>query len=264
MKYIVDNDLHIHSHISVCSGVAEQTPQRILEYAKDNNLKTICLTDHFWDETIDGADEFYEVQDYARIQKAKPLPQADGIRFLFGCETELTKDLTIALSKERMDLFDFIIIPTTHFHMEDFTLSYDEYKDVQSRAKAWVKRLDYVLSQDLPFHKIGLAHLTCPLIAPERSYCLDVINAIPESEMERVFTKAAEVGVGIELNGSDMGFADNEAETILRPYKVAKRCGCKFYCGSDAHSPLKFETVVRLFEKAVDMIGLTEDDKFIF
>lgn len=80
--------------------------------------------------------------------------------------------------------------------------------------------------------------------------------------MERVFRKAAEVGVGIELNGSDMNFTDDEAETILRPYRIAKRCGCKFYCGSDAHSPAKFETVVSLFEKSVDILGLTEDDKF--
>ena len=46
MKYIVDNDLHIHSQLSLCSSDPEQTNERILEYAEENGLKTICLTNH--------------------------------------------------------------------------------------------------------------------------------------------------------------------------------------------------------------------------
>ena len=36
MKFIIDHDLHIHSHLSLCSHDDAQTPARILEYAKDN------------------------------------------------------------------------------------------------------------------------------------------------------------------------------------------------------------------------------------
>ena len=104
MKYIIDNDLHIHSKLSACSNDEGQTTERILQYAKDNGLKTICLADHFWDETVKGASGWYMPQDFAHISKAKPLPQADGIRFLFGCETELNKDLTLGLSKDMMNL----------------------------------------------------------------------------------------------------------------------------------------------------------------
>ncbi len=53
MRYAVDHDMHIHSGISVCSKDPEQTPGRILKYAVDNNLKTIVLTDHFWDEAFE-------------------------------------------------------------------------------------------------------------------------------------------------------------------------------------------------------------------
>ena len=52
MRYVYDHDLHIHSRISLCSGDPEETNERILQYARDNRLSTICLTDHFWDETI--------------------------------------------------------------------------------------------------------------------------------------------------------------------------------------------------------------------
>ena len=38
MKYIYDHDLHIHSKISACSNDPEQTCERILQYAKENNL----------------------------------------------------------------------------------------------------------------------------------------------------------------------------------------------------------------------------------
>ena len=107
MKYIVDNDLHIHSQLSLCSSDPEQTNERILEYAEENGLKTICLTNHFWDETVDGASGWYAKQDFSHLSMARPLPRSENVRFLFGCETELDRFLTLGVSKERFDLFDF-------------------------------------------------------------------------------------------------------------------------------------------------------------
>ena len=50
-------------------------------------------------------------------------------------------------------------------------------------------------------------------------------------------------------------------EIVLRPYRIAKACGCKFYCGSDAHTPKDFEMVKR-FERAIDLLQLEEKDKW--
>lgn len=264
MKYIFDNDLHIHSGLSSCSNDAEQTPERILKYALDNGLKTICIADHFWDEAVEGASNWYAPQNYEHISQAKPLPQADGVRFLFGCETELDKHLTLGLSKENYDLFDFIVIPTTHLHMKSLTVFEEDRKDAKSRANVWVKRFEAVLNMDLPFHKVGFAHLTCGLICREsREEYLETLNLISDDDMEHLFTKAAELGAGIELNASDMSFADDEKDTVLRPYRIAKKCGCKFYCGSDAHHPKAFDNAKEIFERAIDLLELTEDDKFI-
>ncbi|MBQ9543675.1 MAG: PHP domain-containing protein, partial [Clostridia bacterium] len=47
--YAVDHDLHIHSQLSSCSSDPELTPERILAYAEQFGLKTVCVTDHFWD-----------------------------------------------------------------------------------------------------------------------------------------------------------------------------------------------------------------------
>ncbi|MBP3382152.1 MAG: hypothetical protein J6L00_05835, partial [Clostridia bacterium] len=180
-----------------------------------------------------------------------------------GCETELNKHLTLGISKEKYDLFDFIIIPTTHFHMKGYTLFEEEAASEANRAKAWIKHFDAVLNMDLPFHKVGIAHLTAGLIAAVREERKEVLKLIPTDEMKRLFNRAAKLGVGIELNAGAFKFTDQEADEILRVYKIAKECGCKFYCGSDAHHPAAFATSKQLFEKAVDLLDLSEDDKFV-
>lgn len=263
MRYTYDNDLHIHSKISSCSQDEKQTPERILEYAKQNNLKTVCITDHFWDSKVEGGvGSWYERQNLEHISKALPLPQADGIEFLFGCETEMDKFFTLGIAKETFDAFDFVVVPTTHMHFMGFTIAQED-DTYEKRAELWIKRIDALLNMDLPFHKMGLAHLTCSLIARKREDYLEILKLIPESEMYRLFKKAAEVGIGIELNSSTLDFANKEEEIIaLKPYKIAKECGCKFYCGSDAHHPEHLDRTKAIIENAIDLLELTEDDKF--
>ena len=262
MRYVYDHDLHIHSKLSSCSRDENQSSERILQYAKQNNLKTICLTDHFWDDALEDASSWYAVQNFAHISKALPLPQADGIEFLFGCETEMDKFFRLGISKECIDNFDFVVVPTTHLHMMGFTIATED-NAYEKRAELWVKRLDALLNMDLPFHKIGLAHITCSLMAPKREEYTEVLKLIPESEMQRLFKKAAEVGIGIELNTSVFDFADDEEAAIaLKPYKIAKECGCKFYCGSDAHHPGGLDHAKAVIERVIDLLQLTEDDKF--
>ncbi len=262
MRYVWDNDLHIHSQLSLCSRDPEQTPERILQYAKDNGLKTIVLTDHCWDDKNIPSSDWYKYQDYEYCKRSLPLPKADGIEFLFGVESEMYKDFSIPLRREAFDELDFIVIPLTHMHMVGHAISQEQGATPENRAKAWVERFEAVLKMDLPFKKIGLAHLTCGLIAPKREDYLKVLELLPEDKMTELFKKAAEVGVGIELNASDMSFAPEEAETVLRMYRIAKEQGCKFYMGSDSHHPKGFEKCDFVFNRAIDMLGLTEDDKF--
>lgn len=262
MRYIFDHDLHIHSHLSTCSKCPDQTPERIAQYAMDEGLHTVCLTDHFWDETVPGASAWYEKQNYPHICQAKPLPQPEGVRFLFGCETELDKNLTLGISRERMDSMDFINIPVTHFHMK-LVMDPEDRASQEARVRLWLSRLDGLLSMELPFHKIGLAHLTCPLIAAEREDYLRTLEALPEDRMKLLFGKAAQVGVGIELNAYDIKAAEGAEDIVLRPYRIAKEQGCKFYCGSDSHSPSGFTRAKERFEKAISLLELSEEDKFL-
>lgn len=261
MKYVFDHDFHIHSELSSCSRDPEQSPARILKYAEDEGLHTIVLADHFWDEKVPGASKWYSTQDFAHISKSKPLPQSDKVRFLFGCETEMDKNMTVGCSRERMEELDFIVIPTTHFHMERFTIAEECLATPQTRAQVWVDKLDALLSMDLPFHKIGIAHPVCPLIwKGDRAKYLATLDAISEADMHRIFAKAARLGVGIEIN---MSYPDEERDTVLRPFRIAKEEGCKFYLGSDAHHPAGLESARKKFERAIDDLELTEEDKMI-
>ena len=49
-------------------------------------------------------------------------------------------------------------------------------------------------------------------------------------------------------------------EAIL---EYAKKCGCKFYLGSDAHHPDALYEAIPKFQRGIDALELLEDDKFI-
>ena len=260
MKYVIDHDYHIHSQLSSCSRHPEQTPTRILQYAKENALSTICLTDHYWDSAVPGASRWYEPQNFDHVAQFRDLPKDERVRFLFGCETDMDRFMTLGIPKERFDDFDFIIVPTTHLHMKGFTITEEEYCVDECVARLWVERLDALLSADLPFHKVGLAHPCCYLMnkrAPD-AY-LRTLELIPTRELERLFARAAALGCGIEINTQ---FAAQDADTVLRIYRVAKAMGCKFYFGSDAHGPDQFDELLAFGRHVVDLLELTEDDKF--
>ena len=262
MRYRVDHDYHIHSHISSCSNDPEQTSEAILRYAEKNGFEKICLTDHFWDETVPGAPYWYLPQNFAHISAARPLPQGKNTKFLFGAETDLDRNLTLGISKECFDEFDFVIIPTTHLHMDGFTISEEDAATPEGRAAAWISRFNAVLDMDLPFHKIGIAHLACALIAKPREDYSKILRLLPDAELYSAFAKAARVGVGIELNSFDMSHTGEERDAALHIFRIAKEQGCKFYLGSDAHHPSRFDNVKDVFERAVRDLDLTENDKF--
>ena len=260
MKYKIDHDYHIHSMLSSCSRDPEQNAKRILQYAKDKGLERICITDHFWDEKVEGASDWYAPQNYEHISRIKPLPSESGIDFLFGCESDMDKFFKVGIDADRYGDFDFVIIPTTHMHMKGFTVSEEDYCVDERVARLWVERFDALLQKDLPFHKIGIAHLCCYLMnKTSRDAYLHTLDLIPSEEMERLFTKAAKLGCGIEINTH---FAEHEADRILRMYRIAKACGCKFYFGSDAHGPDQFEDALAFGRHVVELLDLRESDKF--
>lgn len=262
----IDHDLHIHSHLSLCSDDPGQTSEAILAWGQANHLHTLALTNHFWDDDVSIPPEWYHKQNYAHIAQALPLPQASDCRFLFGIEGEMDHDLTIGIRPGTYDRFAFIIIPTTHLHMDGFTIYPETEGGIAERAGLWIRRFEALLASDLPAGKTGIAHLTCPLIAGSRRNTsfeehLRIIDVISDDEYARLFAGAAARGYGIELNMPIFNYSEEDLPRVLRPYRIAKDCGCKFYLGSDAHSRRAHENAAKGFARMVSLLGLTEEDK---
>ena len=262
MKFKLDHDYHLHTNLSRCSKDPEQTPERLAAYALKEGFREICLTNHFWDDSYPGANNFYQTQNLEHIERARPLPEVDGVKFYFGCEGEMRADGLIGILPENYDKFDFIIIPTTHLHMNGFTIM-EEDTPLPRRAVKYVERYERLLSSALPFHKVGVAHLTAGLIARDvPGDHLKVLEMIGDETFRDLFRETARVGMGVELNVPLLDPDSNECEIILRPYRIALECGCRFYLGSDAHSTAELDIAPERFREIIERLDLTEDDKF--
>lgn len=260
MRYIADHDFHIHSTVSLCCHDENQTPQAILDYADRNGFKKICLTNHFWDQSVPSEAEWCDEHNFAAVSSVLPLPESEGIDFLFGCETDMDYNNVLGISREKFDAFDFVIVATTHLHLDGNTVK----TKIETPAQAafhWVNKLESLLSMDLPFHKIGIAHLTCGHVFERRTN--EALSLITDDELYSVFKKCAAKGVGIELNVKTINMSEAEKAVNLRPYFIAKDCGCKFYLGSDSHKTAALEGAKQNFEDVITQLDLKESDKFI-
>ena len=263
MKYVLDHDLHIHSRLSPCSNDPEQTPEAILAHGVKAGYKHICITDHFWDGDVPCASGTWA--GFENINKSLPLPQAEGITFHFGCEADMDRYSVVGVSRKHFDKFDFIIVPINHLHCPWARVQKGEM-DKKEQAVILAQRFWNLTQLDLPFHKVGLAHITWDGLAggsPNWSDHIEILNYIPDDRWRLLFTEAAEKGMGIELNVNFKRYAEgDERESMLRPYRIAKECGCKFYFGSDAHHPKELPALPERAAFFIDALNLTEDDKF--
>lgn len=260
MRYIADHDFHIHSTVSRCCHDENQTPEAILNYAKENGFKKICLTNHFWDEKVMSEAEWIDEHNFSYVSSVLPLPQDDNTQFLFGCETDMDFNNVLGVGNERIDAFDFIIVATTHLHLDGNTVK-TQIKTPEEAAFHWIDKIENLLLKDLPFKKIGIAHLTTGHILKNRT--AEVLSLISDSTLYSVFNECSRKGAGIELNVKTINMTDEQKEIFLRPYIIAKECGCKFYLGSDSHKASALACAKENFEDVITQLNLKETDKFL-
>lgn len=230
----ITHDLHQHSRLSACCTDERLIPEAMLRHGAENGYDTLCVTDHCWDCAVPGASGWYAPQNIPHVSQSKPLPTADGIRFLFGCETEYCGGDRVCLKPKHFALFDFVAIPVNHFHMKGYTCP-PEITAPEALADLQLTRLEELSRLDLPWRKIGIAHFTSDTARVNESLT-ELYDAMPEDRLYRMFRAYAQLCAGIELNAC--GFPAREAATIsslYRPYQIALEAGCRFYFASDAH-----------------------------
>ncbi len=263
MKFQIDHDMHIHSLISPCAGNdPRQTKEAILSYGICSDLRLLNIADHIWDEKSTTKSEQNWLgcgNDMARARSILPLPQSKHCRFLFGMEVDIDLDGNFAASREEMDKLDFLVFAPSHLHMGGFTVPRGLDPSAEVHKNLYMKRMDTLLSADLPYGRTGLAHPTCSLACT--SDPIRMFDLISDREYEDMWTRVRDKGMGVEINFDNRTYTPDELERILRPYRIAKAVGCKFYLGGDAHTPDETRGLVRKFQKYVDLLELTEDDK---
>lgn len=263
----IQHDAHMHTFLSRCSNDPDFLPPAIIEKSKANGIKVLAFTDHLWDKTMPGEDDdFYRTQDFEHVKQIYSMmpDKTEGIKILFGCETEYCGNGLIGISKETASKFDVVLVPTNHT-LTNFAIQNNLETPVQLAVEL-VKRFKEVLSFDVA---TGICHPFLPLGFMDIGD--KILNSISKEELNECFSMAKEKGVSIELNSCTFasnynretdGFTD---ESFLRIFSIAKDTGCKFHFGSDAHALDEIDRLLKM-EKYIDILGISEEDinpKFI-
>jgi histidinol phosphatase-like PHP family hydrolase len=252
MRFVPDHDLHIHTQLSPCSRDARQTPEAILAYGITAGMKLLNLADHCWPDT-----------QAAVLSRPENLPQSKCCMLLHGAEVDMDMHDNLSAPIEAIEQMDFAVIAVNHLHLKNYCVPNDFPEDAQTHKKRFQERVHHLLSLDLPFYKTGLAHFSDGLVCTaEHIKCLDLFT---ENELIDIFTKVHKVGMGVELNMVSSRFSGHDLDSVLRPLRIAKALGCKFYMGGDAHHPDDFAgTLSKKMNPMIDLLGLEESDKLPF
>lgn len=272
----INHDLHNHTGLSVCSSDKSFSAEHIVAHAKECGYDTVCITNHCWDEEIPCTSEFYRLQPLSHIRKALPLPKDDEVKCLWGIETEYCGKEKLGLLPKHFDEFDMIIVPVNHF-MKGFTIEDRDYTNGEY-FKLQLERLEELLLLDLPWKKIGIAHLTW--WEPDEADDVNELLAL-EDRYFKVFKTLAERGAGIEFNSDTFKWSHPSVkdeleklppasrhgkctsyDKLLWLYSLAKKAGCKFYIGSDSHTHLRLDWPKMYISRIIDDLKLEESDRF--
>jgi len=260
----IRSDIHIHTNLSSCAH-PDATLEAYIEGAKRDGLELLGFSDHLWDsDKIDGVSGWYRPQNVEHVlQLKKELPKSreiDGIRILFGCETEFTHESKLCLSEENMEHFDYILVPHSHTHM-NVVVPRERIDTLEKHAKYLMESFLMLVNHPLSHKITAIAH---PFVPGTKFDIYDQTQAlIPDSYFKEAFLAAKEKKIAIELNGSCL---HDKSEPGLRNceyariYTIAKQCGCRFTYGSDSHSTTADSRNLPAVERFFEICGITSED----
>ncbi len=259
----ITTDIHIHTSLSSCAR-REAVFEKYVENAAKDGLTCLGFSDHLWDsDRIEGVSKWYAPQNLAHVlELKKKLPasrEMNGVKLLFGCETEFTHDGKLCLAEESFEHFDYVLVPHSHTHMQS-VVPREMIADHKLHAKYLMDSFMRLVTHPLAKKIVSVAH---PFV-PGTQYLIynEVQSLIPDSYLFEAFTAAQENGVAIEMNGSCLVYqSPNEIPTCeyVRIYSIAHACQCKFTYGSDSHG-CDDKRQINLVEKFLEQCGILEND----
>lgn len=258
---LVHHDIHVHTNLSSCSHDPQATPENYIRRAAELGLQTIGFANHLWDNCIPGSSDWYRPQDAEHILKIKAqLPEdTQGVRVLIGCESEYCGGGKVGISRHVAEQLDYVLLPISHFHMKGFVLP-EGVSSIKEVADLLVQRFHEVIDLGIA---TGIAHPFVPLGFTK--HIDEIFAAISDTAFADCFGRAAEAGVSIEIQPSYFPESQGKKSeghhdaSFLRMLSIAKKAGCCFHFGSDAHTLEGLDQMMHL-EKCVQELGLEESD----
>lgn len=270
----IEHDIHAHTHLSLC-GNANATVSAYVRSAEKLGLKMVGISDHMWDADVAFTDSmrhslsagdgenvlnWYRAQDIPHCRRiSDEIAQTDtgDIRFFFGGEVDYCPGIGAAITLEQAGKLDFMLVPNSHTH---HLMDKSMYEPYRKHADFMLRAAMEIITAPTGVFVTALAHPFEPVCCP---YPADfVTDKLGDSQLEEVFLAAKEAGIAAEINTScfaGLGDAEIRNHRMLRILAVAKKCGCKFTFGSDAHAEGEQDTIL-LGEKVADLLGITEND----
>ena len=256
----ITHDFHVHTALSLCAKPSA-TVENYMRIARREGIVKMGFANHFWDEAVSGANEFYAPQNYAHVASLKPALEAaekNGVEVYFGCECEYDPwRHGVACTPETAEKFDFMIVPNSHTHMMMPKSCYHPY---EKHAAFMVNAYEEILQSEVAGYITAMAHPFEAVCCPYDNEIL--IRLISRDDYKRLFTLQAEKGIAFEVNVASMmqkSPAEIEASAPMMLFRLAKACGCRFLFGSDAHSDTAHDTYSNA-SLVAEMLELTPDD----
>ena len=258
----IKEDIHIHTSVSSCA-MRDATIEKYIERAAGSQLKTLGFSDHLWDSAVSGASKWYSTQNVEHVLQTKDAimncAQNNGIKLLFGCETEFTYEGKLCLAEENFDLFDYVLVPHSHTHM-GCVMPREYAEDNKRHARFLMDSFMAAVEHPLSSRFTAIVH---PFVPGTKYDIYNEVQAlIPDSYFYEAFAAAREKGIAIEMNGSTLIYMPDEqipSCEYVRIYSIAKECGCRFTYGSDSHD-FRGERKLSVVEKFLDLCKITDED----
>ena len=246
-------DLHLHTNLSYCAP-SETTVDLYLPLCSEEGVKRIGISNHL-----------YSLKCIEDAMKLKSEINASGdtlpAQVLIGCEMELFYGQEPLLQKSDARHFDYVLIAPSHIFnfpekYEGFDLSTPE--KIRDMLMENFKRA-CVLDLGVP---TAICHPFYPICAPSQQKILD---SMTDEMLAECYRLAAKHDKSIEIHAClyrDSVELDEEglSPSYIRMLSIAKKCGCKFHFGTDAHRARDFIGKHALLERAAVRAGICKDD----
>lgn len=258
---ICRTDLHLHTNYSFCAP-KDTYIESYLPHCAAEGIRTIGISNHLYATEINGI-KGLSYLDYILQGKAEAetLRKTTDVRILYGCESEIFWGQEAGLRPEDAHHFDYVLMAASHifnwlpmYKNVDLS-SADKVRDILLKQFCRACMVEY----DIP---VGICHPLYPICCPWEQ---EVVDGITEAQLTECFSLAAERNRSIEIhaclyrNGTQLD-EDGISPSYTRLLTAAKKCGCKFHFGSDAHAPGSFTGTHAKLERAAQRSGITEAD----